>query len=66
MTRKFLSDNEIVELVNNLSDLEVESEEELVCCNNYIYDVLSGSLISFLYMKIKLSSFLNKASKCRS
>ena len=29
MTRKFLSCNEIVELVNNLSDLEVESEEEL-------------------------------------
>ena len=27
MTRKFLSDNEIVELVNNLSDLEVESED---------------------------------------
>ena len=32
MTRKFLSDTEIEELMNNLSDLEVESEEELVCC----------------------------------
>ena len=31
MIRKFLSDNEILELVNNLSDLEVESEEVLVC-----------------------------------
>ena len=46
MTHKFLSDNEIVELVNNLSDLEVDSEEELVCCNCYV--VFSGSLISFL------------------
>ena len=36
MTRKFLSDNEIIELVNNLSDLEVESEEELVCFNHYM------------------------------
>ena len=64
MTRKFLSDNEIVEFVNNWSDLEVESEEELVCCNHY--DVFSGSLISFLWMKIKILSFLNKASKCWS
>ena len=32
MTYKFLRDNEIVELVNNLSDLEVDSEEEHVCC----------------------------------
>ena len=46
MTRKFFSDNEIVELVINLSDLEVESEKELVCCNHY--DLFSGSLISFL------------------
>ena len=63
MTRKFLRDNEIVKLVNNLSDLEVESEEELVRCNHY--DVFSGSLISLLCMKIKILSFLNKASKCR-
>ena len=41
MTREFLSDNEIVELVNNLSDLEVNSEEELVCCNHY--DMFSGT-----------------------
>ena len=45
MTRKFLSNNEIVELVNNLSDLEVDSEE-LVCGNHYV--VSSGSLILFL------------------
>ena len=49
MAREFLSDNEIVELVNNLSDLEVNSEEELVCCNHY--DMLetntSGKLIVY-------------------
>ena len=43
MTYKFLSDNEIVKLVNNLSDLEVDSDEELVCFNHYV--VFSGSLI---------------------
>ena len=64
MTRKFLSDNEIVELVNNLSDLEVESKDQLVCCNHY--NKFSGSLISFLCMKIKILSFLNKALICRS
>ena len=45
MTRNFLSGNEIAELVNNLSDLDVDSEEELVCCN---YHVVSGSLVLFL------------------
>ena len=55
MTRKFLSDNEIVELVINLSDLEDKSEE-LVCCN--YNDVFSGSLISFLCMKIEILNFL--------
>ena len=46
MTYKFLSNNEIVELVYYLSDLEVDSEEELVCCNHHV--LFSGSLILFL------------------
>ena len=46
MTRIFISDDETVDLVNNLSDLEVDSEEELVCCKHYV--MFSGSLILFL------------------
>ena len=39
MTRKFLIDNEIVKLVNNLSDLDVQSEE-------LSYVVTSATMIS--------------------
>lgn len=34
MSRKLLSDKEIGELMNDLSDLEVDSEEELICDEN--------------------------------
>ena len=47
MTRKFFSDGEIVKLMNNLSDLEVGSEEGLVCCNHYV--VFSGKF-DFVFM----------------
>ena len=39
MTRKFLINNEIVKLVNNLSDLDVQSEE-------LSYVVTSATMIS--------------------
>lgn len=34
MSRKLVSDKEIGELMNDLSDLEVDSEEELICDEN--------------------------------
>ena len=47
MIRKICIENEIVKLVNNLSDLEVSSEEGLVCCNHHA--VFSGK-IDFVFM----------------
>ena len=57
MSRKFLSNNEIVEIVNNLSDLKVDSKE-LVCGNHYV--VSSGSLILFLWRKVGILTLLKK------